>query len=421
MIYLLLIFLESICMLLWLHIGFKRKIEESSGKAIFLVVYVVYYYFVTMFEADLWSDALSIIFILIWSIIKFKEKINSAILKYVVSILCMNLSQMLSMHIILLVDDKIIRIGLEKRYIGMGILCAIIAICVYSLTKKKRHEMFGFNKFTIPMLLYIMGIVLFIKYDYEKNNHGYTSLYILLILLLLAFVIVIVRDLKINHRLEQKQLELELREKYEETYAMLLEEMRRKQHDYNNQVSALYSIQLIEGDKTEITKIQKEYCEQLLKLGEYDDLILNCDNPVLSGYIYTRCNEALRLGIKIQPRISCTNKDYNIALHEIIEILGILINNSVEYLNSTIWERKEIKLNIYEDKEKIHIEVANIAEYQSYENLEKMFSNGYSTKGCGRGIGLPSLKSIVEKNKGKLFVGNEQKMDVNWFKINVVI
>jgi len=50
-----------------------------------------------------------------------------------------------------------------------------------------------------------------------------------------------------------------------------------------------------------------------------------------------------------------------------------------------------------------------------------MFNMGYSTKGTGRGIGLYSLKKIVNKYKGELLVENITREDENWFKISMII
>ena len=107
-------------------------------------------------------------------------------------------------------------------------------------------------------------------------------------------------------------------------------------------------------------------------------------------------------------------------MHQIIEILGILINNAIEYLKDSNIYNKEINVQVFGESSQLRIVVSNVAEYITYNELEKMFQMGYSTKGDDRGIGLYSLKHIVQKNKGKLIVDNISKSNKNWLEIEVV-
>ena len=50
-----------------------------------------------------------------------------------------------------------------------------------------------------------------------------------------------------------------------------------------------------------------------------------------------------------------------------------------------------------------------------------MFQLGYSEKGKERGLGLYSLKKLVENNKGQLVVENIKEGDRNWLSIKVII
>lgn len=44
----------------------------------------------------------------------------------------------------------------------------------------------------------------------------------------------------------------------------------------------------------------------------------------------------------------------------------------------------------------------------SEENREKIFENGFSTKGDGRGTGLHLIKQLIEKHNGSISVESEE-------------
>lgn len=421
MLKILIIFSESLSMLMWLHIGFRKYIEQSSGKLLFCAFYVLYYCVISMYGTNALVDIIPVILILMWAKFQFKEEIASAAVKYIVSLIGVGVSQLLSVVLMYLLKSASFSFGTLGNYIGLSLISLILSIIIYYLQKNWKPQLPKIDVYTVGVLLFVVGIVLYIKYYYNNHKGLYGYLYVVLIVLLVVFVLVVLKGLKTKYELEQKRIELGMKETYDEVYTSLLLEMRRKQHDYKNQISALYSIQLVNDNKEELIKLQREYGEELLKSGKYDNLILRCSNPVLSGYVYTKCNEAERLGVSIEPSVMCTKSSYNISIHEIIEILGILINNAVEYLSNKEWEYKVVKVDFFEKTNKLHVEVSNVAEYISYEKIEVMFDMGYSTKGEGRGLGLYSLKNIVKKNMGELLVENVTDKNINWLRIRVVV
>lgn len=414
------IFSESLSMLMWLHIGFRRYIEQSRGKILFCVLYVFYYYLTSIYGRNVIVDVIPAILILVWTKFQFRETKINTLIKFFISAIGMGISQLLSIWLIS-IFYKMINISEIGLLIEGSIISLLLSTILYVITKKNKKESIKYDVYIVLLLTYIIVLLVYLKNYYQEHFGLYGGLYLIFITTLFGFIMVAFKGLNAHYELEQKRIELEMKEAYDEVYSSLLLEMRRKQHDYKNQISALYSIQLANDSKEELIKLQREYGDKLLKSGKYDNLILGCSNPVLSGYVYTKCNEAERLGISIEPNIMCTKTNYNIGIHEIIEILGILINNALEYLADEDLEYKSIKIDIFEKKDKLHIDVSNVAEYVSYEKIEKMFTSGYSTKGEGRGLGLDSLKNIVQNNKGELMVENIQDKNNNWLQIKVII
>ena len=61
--------------------------------------------------------------------------------------------------------------------------------------------------------------------------------------------------------------------------------------------------------------------------------------------------------------------------------------------------------------------------YESNNNLDvsKLFENGYSSKGNGRGIGLSKLKHMMKDNNGEIAVSQEVFENVPVLKIEWLI
>jgi len=70
-----------------------------------------------------------------------------------------------------------------------------------------------------------------------------------------------------------KEKELELEQAYEVVYEQLLESIRRKQHDFHNQINAIYSHHLIAKDYDTLVSLQKEYCSEILNENRYARLV----------------------------------------------------------------------------------------------------------------------------------------------------
>jgi len=168
----------------------------------------------------------------------------------------------------------------------------------------------------------------------------------------------------------------------------------------------------------ELICMQKEYMSLLEKDKEYDSMLTNCNNPIISGYLYSVSSKLQEKGIKIDIKVRVVSSEIDTKTKDIVEILGILITNATEQVEYE--KEKCIDVHIIEGKN-IVIEVLNKAKYCSAEDIEKMFSMNYSTKGDNRGIGLPVLKEIVGKYNGEVVVENKDIDENNWISFTVSI
>lgn len=101
-----------------------------------------------------------------------------------------------------------------------------------------------------------------------------------------------------------------------------------------------------------------------------------------------------------------------------LEMLETLLDNAIETKTE-----KPINVYYFMAQEEVEIRVSNECDYLFPEDFDKMFSEGYSTKGDGRGYGLPNLVKAIEKLGGDLKVkmtyDEEQKCNYLLITIHV--
>lgn len=411
---------EAVSVLLWLHICNDKKMQYSRAVLGFGIVYVLYYLWINVEESFILENIIPALCMIVWCQFEFKEKVFITMIRFLVGIICLGAIQLISLETtywFMGMDDFE---DLQIVYIIAGIISAAFSCLVYMVKQKGVRAISKPDRVTVITILYMVLILLFIKYDYSQNEETYSYMYVTLYILLGILMIYITKGLEIKHNLEQQKLQLKLSQQYGDIYEGLIAEMRRKQHDYKNQISALYSMNYISGDSNKTARFD-EYAAQLDKRDYLDKLLLNCENPILAGYLYTQCNEAelkdINMDVKLSWRESCTK----MPVYEVVELLGILINNAVEYLETQETDDKKVSIYIKGTEEKIDIQVANRCEYLNYKDIEKMFVKGFSTKGDDRGIGLYSLRDIVEKHKGQLLAENITWGNNNWLQIYIKI
>ena len=112
-------------------------------------------------------------------------------------------------------------------------------------------------------------------------------------------------------RLVRYQYEDKVRKKYLDAFRKVIDQMKIRQHKFQNQLDAIYSLHRIYDDYDTLVEAQRRY---LGKLADYelptDVLIL--ENPIVIAHLYEKINEAQETGVRIRLRLSCSLVDCEI-------------------------------------------------------------------------------------------------------------
>lgn len=203
-----------------------------------------------------------------------------------------------------------------------------------------------------------------------------------------------------------REKEIELRNTYDDVYKQLLETIRKKQHDFNNHINAVYSLHIAASNYDELVAMQKDYCGELLRDNRYSRL-LSGGSPIIIGFLYSKFMEAERKGCNIEYEVKIEEMKCRIPQYKIVEILGILLDNAIEAVEER--DSKGIFVKVCEAADSIYIAVKNDSEIFSRREFGLFVQPGYSTKGTGRGTGLANLVEILKEYDCELNIYFEKK------------
>lgn len=187
----------------------------------------------------------------------------------------------------------------------------------------------------------------------------------------------------------------------------LVDSMRANNHDFTNKLHVILGlIQIGQYDKAvsyiqNISMIQRETISKVMN---------SIENPSFAALIVGKIARSSECNVKfILNEGSCLkNEDISIPSEALVTITGNLIDNALDSMNKdTSKNEKELSLGIYTRPGELLIIVKDTGTGIPEEIKDKIFENGFSTKGQGRGIGLYHVKQLVSSLGGTISVESQ--------------
>lgn len=411
------ILFEGITAWICLHLVFGKKHEKGIKMIMFLMLYVLFF---TLCSYSFIPKEGYILFLIVIVFIckkMFKESLLNTLIKFIVSLVLLGVFEAGIMFFMYPIWNDIENMELKCMMAAFLMVWFSKTFSLIFFRKKYNISNIYIGKNMLLFALFIMSIWFYVKFVFEQQRKP-DIVYVILYAIIMFTFVCIIKIQKTTFELEKKNLVIELNGLYGDAYRELIDVVRRRQHDYKNQLIAIAGMNCFKDEKNKSNDIQEKYISILNSESQFDGILTSCENSILAGYLYNICNKFYDDGFIVKHNIKFVDISDTIKIKDIIEIIGILLTNAKE---NVVDKDKVIHIFIDGKKDKCKIEVENCSEYKDFNTTEKMFQYGYSTKGNDRGLGLYSLKKITNKYDGDIVVCNKNVNGETSIVFSVVI
>ncbi|AGK96018.1 histidine kinase [Clostridium pasteurianum BC1] len=292
----------------------------------------------------------------------------------------------------------------------------------YEISKNLRNRLAVF--FYAGFVLIIVNINIF-DYKYFAKNLDNFVVNLNAFNTVSDFIIVIIL-LYLNNRIiknkllqEYKDKELKHLKEYTDMIETMSDDLRRFKHDYANIFQVLGSYiesNDMKGVKTFYKNELQPESEKIINKNRSLYLLKNIKINSLKGLISSKIYSANSNNINTYIEIYDDIHELSINEIDICRIIGILLDNAIEA--AVLCDKKVIRLAIIKKENYTSFIISNIC-HENTPPIHKIYEDGFSTKGYGRGVGLKIVRKIIKEKYANVFLHTKVKDCV--FKQDLVI
>ena len=176
------------------------------------------------------------------------------------------------------------------------------------------------------------------------------------------------------------------------------EALRAQSHEFMNKMHVVLGLTHMK----QYEELQK-YISGMVSEHQYEigGVMKRIKSPVFAGFLLGKLSYAREKNIKLiisedsyMPEI-----DVESITHELITIVGNLIDNALEAVTNCEKKRVEVKI---QHGDILTITVQDTGKGIKEKEIEELFTKGYSTKGDNRGYGLYLVKESIQRINGEI-------------------
>lgn len=310
-------------------------------------------------------------------------------------------------------------INFPRQLLGL-LLSLVLTLLLYFFVPLHKYYQFIIRRdVTLKIIiansfLLCIGIVILAK----VFPHEFMMQFLFLSLISLITIFINIELFKNRQKIIEQKKQLQAYKDYLPVVENLIQHVRYKQHDYNNAIMAIKMMPLTYKDYDSLCENLNKYTNYILVDNEIYPL-LKINLKLVSGFLIGKCMEARQKKISLQISINTFNIQSIVPEYNIIEMMGVLIDNALEASS----EGDTIFVKISSDNNKLQFKIMNIGFIVTPDFIENIFIIGYSSKSKknNHGLGLPRLKELVDSFKGELKIYNESNTDKTFICFEFIV
>lgn len=408
-------FLEVVAVLVCLHGIYGKTIEVDIPTILLVVGDTIFFAVLDLCNIkSIWSVAIYP-FIAIYILVKFPYSRKGFIVGNMLYILIIGIFQLMAAMLIM-----VLQLDVFQKDVLLCMANVIVLVLVIIL----HHKFYLLYQLVLRknILLGLMGSFYFCVLVREliayKEKLQITMDYMMVLLIFgTMYSIVIYCWQKEKENVHRHEMELKVHRLYDESFKALLEDIRKRQHEFQNHLQAILCMHFTIHTYEELVREQEKYVGIMVEHNRYYKLLTN-NWPILAGFIYGKFQEAEKEGMRVHYSFQATQESCRIPEFILVEIIGILLDNAKEEVigkdNPVLW------VDII-GADQLQISVANPLEGVQEKDLSKLFHMGYTTKNGHMGLGLAKIEEYRKQygyHYDKCVIEYEQR---KWLTIRVII
>ena len=420
MITLLYIALEAVAVLLLLHALYGKKMRWDKYSVGFVVLDCVLMSVIRFGKMNQSVSMIIYVLLIMYCICEFGTNVKQLVVNMILLAVIM-----MGIELAALIILQSLGAGI-KGYEDISVVFANGIIVLIVLKMYKKLDLYAISvsfqrngRLVAILLLLESSLVFFLIFVYKILQGKVPVQTIIISGILVLTVILCIHGLLYRIKYQEKQAELEAYKTYSVAFSDLITQIRARQHEFDNHISALCNLHYICKDYDELVSEQSKYAKDVIGNNRFHRLLVS-GNPVIAGFLYGKLSSIQEQGIEVTYTFHISEFTSKIPVYLVVELIGNLLKNAVKAVKTQQVE-KQIHLSCTENENEFCLGVRNRSEKIPLDEMGRFFEKGYSSKGSGRGLGLYNVKEICEKYGVDIVCDNTEVDDKNWFLIELHI
>lgn len=292
-------------------------------------------------------------------------------------------------------------IGVSFKTISFVVLYIMYCYLLYLFRRHILQEI----KSTVFIMLLIVTLLTMSSYyifdylfdDVENSLYIALTIQIVYFICLLFMFYIVIKNMKKEHLIAQKAIEVEQFSIYMTELEQVNRDMHKFRHDYNN---ILLTIQGYLQDN-QIEELKAFFQREILQTHKYTlskSTIFNnlehIQNRNVKGLLAAKILQAQERDIELTIEIPEPLEEFKIDSINLVRVLGIFLDNAIEQCE--IESNKKINFAALDTEHSTVFVIQNPVS-NSFLSISDIYKKGVSSKGPNRGLGLFTAKALINQ------------------------